>query len=494
MIRRSLPAILVLLFCAVGWADWPQLQADARHSGYSPDAIRPPFKLKWAWYGDATQYPDTKPPPRATLKVGSLVQPIVVGGQVIVGTMDGSLYSIDAERGTTRWKFATGRSIVHTAAFADGVVVVNSMDGNVYGVDAQKGTELWRYSTPYGIMSAPAVADGAAYVTTRDGRALALDIKTGKLLWAYDCGSAIVNSPAVSDGVMVFGAEDAYGYGVDIKTGKQAWRTRLRGQSFRSSWPVAIKDMVMLTCIPSISGSEMQLLWDSQMEELLDKCPPGNWAAEREALNKYLTENPERQTVFVLDLKTGKAKYVPPIGYVAGNMYPPMPPVYDDKGKIIIYWRTRSSRLQGIGTYGTKYVPDISWMDPATGDRVMLPFGPIRDKHWACELDNNFMLTMGGDVLYGSNHFRCNLLLDLKDGEAYGISKPFLDERDGGYPVPKGTYSFFPTRGQQPQAPGGGTNGEAGLVPVGDTIYINEAGANCVAAFVGQTSKKEGGQ
>ncbi len=496
MTRWALPVLVLICSCGVARADWPQLQADARRSGYSPDAIRPPFRLKWAWYGEATQYPDTKPPQRATVKIANMVQPIVVGGQVFVGAMDGTLYAIDAEKGTTRWSFKTGRSIVHTAAVADGIVVVNSMDGNVYGVDAQKGTEIWRHSTPYGIMTAPAIADGVVYVTTRDGRALALDLTSGNLQWAYDAGWPIVNSPAVHDGVLVFGAEDMHAHGVDIATGRRLWHTRLRGQSFRSSWPVAYKDMVILHSIPSISGSEMQLLWDPQMEALLDACPPNNWPAEREAILKYLTENPERQTVFVLDLKTGRTKYIPPIGYVAGNMYPPMPAVYDDQGRIYIYWRTRSSRLQGAGTYGTKYVPDISYMDPATGDRVMLPFPPIntRTNYVAVELDNNFLLTIGGDVLYGSNQFRVHLMMDLRDGQFYGITKAFLDERDGGYGVPPGTYSFFPVRGQQPPTPGSGINGEAGLVPVGDTVYINHTSASCIAAFTGQASRKEGGQ
>lgn len=491
MLRKSWITLLsVACACSSLWgADWTQLQADAKRSGFSPDAVRPPFKMKWAWFGEATQLPGQPPPQRATAKIGSLVQPIVAQGQVFVGAMDGTLYSIDQEKGVTRWQFKTGRSIVHTAAYADGVVIANSMDGGVYGVDAETGKQAWKYETPVGILSAPAVDGGNVYVTTRDGRALAMEVKTGKLVWELDVGAPIVNSPAVLDGVMLFGSEDMFAHAVNIKTGKEIWKTKISGQSLRSTWPVAYKDMVIFHVIPSISGSEMQLLWDPNMEALLDACPPNNWPAEREAIRKYLTENPQRQTVTILDIKTGKPKYKeqPPIGYVAGNMYPPMPAVYDDQGRIYTYWRTRSSRLEGGGTYGTKYIPDISWMDPATGDRMMLPFGRLKN-HVSVELDNNFLLTLGGDVVYGANHFRVDLLMDMRDGEFYGITKPFKDERDGGYPVPQGTSWHYPVAGQQPPAPGGGTNGEAGIVPAGNCVYINEPGANCVSCFVGTVS------
>lgn len=486
MLTRSCMVLLALCLLASGArADWPQLQADAKRSGYSPDAIRPPFKLKWAWYGDSTQYAGQPKPDHASVKIGNLVQPIVVQGKVFVGGMDGALYCIDAEKGTTRWSYKTGRPIIHTAAFIDGMVIVNSMDGAVHAVRADDGQPAWNFPTPYGIMSAPVVADGTVYVTCRDGRALAINAADGKLKWACEVGAPIVHTPAISNGVLVFGSEDMFMHGIDVVNGRELWRTRVSGQSFRSTWPVIYNDMVILGTIPSISGSESGLLWDPKIEEILADCPPNNWPAEREALLKYLTENPQRQTVFVLDLKTGTTRYIPPIGYVGGNMEPPMPAVYDPQGRIYIYWRTRSSRIQKAGTYGTNFRPDISWMDPATGDRIVLPYGDIH-QYFACELDNNFMLTLGGDVLYGANHFRCNLLMDT-DGEFYGISKPFKDERDGGYPVPPGTYSHFPVRGDQPLAPMTGTNGESAVVPVGNTIYINETGANCVCAFVGTT-------
>ncbi|MBE3097353.1 MAG: PQQ-binding-like beta-propeller repeat protein, partial [Planctomycetes bacterium] len=92
-------AVMAGLGASVRAADWPQLQADAERSGYSPDAVRAPFKLKWAWFGDATRYPGQPAPARATARIGGLVQPVVVGDLVYVGAMDGTLYAIDRQKG-----------------------------------------------------------------------------------------------------------------------------------------------------------------------------------------------------------------------------------------------------------------------------------------------------------------------------------------------------------------------------------------------------------
>ncbi len=40
--------VLVILICAPGWAaDWPQLGNGPQHTGYSPERLRAPLKLKW---------------------------------------------------------------------------------------------------------------------------------------------------------------------------------------------------------------------------------------------------------------------------------------------------------------------------------------------------------------------------------------------------------------------------------------------------------------
>ena len=43
-------AALVLALGLLGASEWPQLQHDPQRSGYTPETVKPPFKV--AWYRD----------------------------------------------------------------------------------------------------------------------------------------------------------------------------------------------------------------------------------------------------------------------------------------------------------------------------------------------------------------------------------------------------------------------------------------------------------
>jgi outer membrane protein assembly factor BamB len=61
------------------------------------------------------------------------------------------------------WRFQTGAAIQSSPVVVGGAVYLGSMDGNVYAVDAATGTELWRFSTSDRVVSSPAIADGTVY-------------------------------------------------------------------------------------------------------------------------------------------------------------------------------------------------------------------------------------------------------------------------------------------------------------------------------------------
>ncbi|MEA2595343.1 MAG: eukaryotic-like serine/threonine-protein kinase [Thermomicrobiales bacterium] len=67
------------------------------------------------------------------------------------------------------WRFQTGAAIRSSPVVVGGAVYLGSMDGNVYAVDAATGTELWRFSTSDRVVSSPAIADGTVYVGSDDG-------------------------------------------------------------------------------------------------------------------------------------------------------------------------------------------------------------------------------------------------------------------------------------------------------------------------------------
>jgi glucose dehydrogenase len=93
--------------------------------------------------------------------------PAVVGGDVYVGSEDGSIYALDASTGTRLRSYPTGAAIANTsAAVANGIVYIVSNNGNLYAVDAASGTKVCSAAVGGISYSSPAVANGVVYVGT----------------------------------------------------------------------------------------------------------------------------------------------------------------------------------------------------------------------------------------------------------------------------------------------------------------------------------------
>src|SRR6185503_8245475 len=100
--------------------------------------------------------------------------------QLIIGSFDGYLYSLDRKNGSLTWKFKSigqryfpkgemqGSPLVY-----DNMVFVGSRDYNFYTLDAAKGYGLWNKQFPRGwAMGKPAVYSGTVYVGTSDDKLL----------------------------------------------------------------------------------------------------------------------------------------------------------------------------------------------------------------------------------------------------------------------------------------------------------------------------------
>ena len=205
---RSALFVLVLLWRSVGGAsEWPQLQHDPQRTGYTPETVRPPFKV--AWYRNF-------PPER----VSRQVQAVVYAGKVFVGTKSGNLYALGARDGKEAWKFPAGGAILHTAACADGKVVVAALDGVVYAVRADTGELAWKFKGEEGtgFSTAPLLADRRVFVGQRGGVCYALNLKDGALSWRFEAGAPIFNSAAFDGGQVFFCDESLHVHCLDAQS------------------------------------------------------------------------------------------------------------------------------------------------------------------------------------------------------------------------------------------------------------------------------------
>jgi outer membrane protein assembly factor BamB len=123
--------------------------------------------------------------------------PAVVGGKVYVGPDDGSVYCLDANTGSLIWQNTLHTEILKTVlqpiaqirsspAVVGGKVYVGSLNDRVYCLDAETGSTIWKYKTGDRVASSPAIANGMVYIGSTDHNVYALDQETGGLIWEKD--------------------------------------------------------------------------------------------------------------------------------------------------------------------------------------------------------------------------------------------------------------------------------------------------------------------
>src|SRR5262245_24112054 len=165
---------------------------DAKSAGLNPSNV-PALKLKWAFnLGEVTM---------------ARSQPTVVGGRVFITTLDGVVYSLDAETGCTHWGFKANQVRSGVAlGEANGTPAVFFADAGatVHALNAGTGELLWKVRPVdhFATMAtaAPRVHNGVVYQPFSSfeeilgpdpnyqccsfrGSVVALDAASGKKIW-----------------------------------------------------------------------------------------------------------------------------------------------------------------------------------------------------------------------------------------------------------------------------------------------------------------------
>lgn len=448
-VRSLLSAPFPAAPASIPAADWPQLQRDPQHSGYSPQEVRPPYRYYWRWN---------------EVPFASRTQPVVAAGRLFIGSLNGRMYALDAAEDagggapTILWWHDVGAPIRDTAAVYSNTVYFGAQDGRVYALDAASGELRWAFLTGGGLAVAPVVASGTVYLGSTDGVFYALDAASGQVRWAYDVGAPILTSAALSldGGSVYFGAEDLYAYALDTSHGQLRWRTRLSGQSLAERWPVVVGEMVLFRSQSLHSFPDLLHEGDDVMDQAgpLDPDWATDWNAVRPHIVDYLANHPDRQTFFTLDAATGTLLGPAPVLYTYGDGDAPAPPVVKE-GEIYLVYRAR----HGIQTDGgsshvtTRYDAELGRMDPATLDIVGLQASQAFQYQMRYTSDEPAMLSIGGNLLFVDNWERLGAL-DLEDGALLAIANvadewnacpPPPPEPGGQCPAHAGPMPFFQT-------------------------------------------------
>ena len=139
--------------------------------------------------------------------MGLTAEPIAVDGVVYVSAPRSVVYAIDASTGTTLWKFdphvrldasidnSSSARVNRGVAVWSGKVYVGTGDGRLISIDAEKGTQIWEARVVdahvTGITGAPRVARGKVFIGYNGadeqirGSIAAFDADTGREVWRF---------------------------------------------------------------------------------------------------------------------------------------------------------------------------------------------------------------------------------------------------------------------------------------------------------------------
>jgi outer membrane protein assembly factor BamB len=220
------------------------------------------------------------------LDVQIKASPVLLDTCVYIAGMNGSLYKIDAKRGTListihfpnativgtpvvhdklifvpatndtlyciendgiKWRYGVGGDLVSSPTILDKeFVVFGSLDGKMYCLRALDGQWKWTYDAGAGNEwhSSPVASGKFIFAGNKDKKLYKLNAADGVFKWSFPTGEPIYSSPFVYGGSVLVGSDDSKLYCVDSATGLHRWLEPFKtGDRIRSS-PTAVNNMV----------------------------------------------------------------------------------------------------------------------------------------------------------------------------------------------------------------------------------------------------------
>jgi len=134
--------------------------------------------------------------------------PIVADGVVYFGSMDSTLYALDANSGWVVWRFRLGKGSISTPAIKDNLVYTGAADKIIYCVDTKTAKEMWRYTTDHQVTGSPLIHRNGVYCGSVDGNLYCLDAATGRMKWRFQTGGPITGTPIAHEDMIFIGSTD----------------------------------------------------------------------------------------------------------------------------------------------------------------------------------------------------------------------------------------------------------------------------------------------
>jgi len=484
--------------------DWTQLQGNAQKTGRTTDQVLPPYRPRWVWMdttvvrnklsNSSWSGPNIPPdsilgnlatlPTSVPFTFAGTMQPVIADGKVFVGDMDGKVYGVNADDGSTLWKSDNPGGTIASPAYANGVIAFASLGRAIRGYNATTGSVVWTIPTKGPAVAPPATDGTNIYAADLGGYVYCINASNGNIVWKSTCtlGAQIVGGLALDSSSVYVCCENMYVYALNISDGRIRASRKVAGQSFYRVWPVVYSNLLFVQAAPvAIIGSEYVgedlMSGATSVDDEQNKWIQfyqGNTSVSSDA-------SPDYKHLTVLRTSDLTEPFVVPDGPYDGCGTPPDPPVLvniSGTDRILAYFKSKWNTFARNCGFGTNYQVDMSAIDLTTGRRIQINLGKKADNEWyTWESDNLYGLTCGGNMLFLRQNFRGTVGINLTNANATMISTVYKT-RDGGTWYPDMCYEdeYPPRAGDRevPQSTNPEVGGRVGPAISGTCIYFTE--------------------
>lgn len=180
-------------------------------------------------------------------KTGSSISssPVKYENNIIVGSSDEKLYSIDLATQEENWSFKGNGPITNTP-IVDGNIIIFSSYTTCYAVDGVTGEEIWKISVDgapkesvrgYSYHApSPLIYKDLVILPTSSGNIYGVNKTNGTKVWEYrgEESSDIIATPSIQDNIMCFADVKGKAYAMNLDTQETIW-SKLHGEVVHSS-------------------------------------------------------------------------------------------------------------------------------------------------------------------------------------------------------------------------------------------------------------------
>jgi outer membrane protein assembly factor BamB len=154
-----------------------------------------------------------------------VAQPLVVGSTIYVPNANKTLYALD-KTGALIWKANSGHAMWSTPATDGKLIYAGSMDHHVYAFKPENGSQVWQSDDLGGaLVGALALSpQNVLFIGTLSSKMLALDAASGKTLWQTPAKGWVWADPRITGDVVIFSDLEGNVYAVEAASGTIKWQ------------------------------------------------------------------------------------------------------------------------------------------------------------------------------------------------------------------------------------------------------------------------------